>query len=180
MEGPRLWVKSELQLLATATATATPDLSHVWDLHHCSWQHWILNPLSKAREKTCNFMVPSPIHFRCTTMGTPSIFYWITLHWWFSFDLCCKTSFKVFLKLWSTYCLNLDQRGKVLSILPLLELRQHLHTGSSLNSSINRSSKSFSVSLLFSTSHKCLKPSEDRKAVFFSFCVSKGLTVTVF
>ena len=49
MEVPRLGVESELQLPATAVATATPNLSHVCDLHHSSWQHWILNLLSEAR-----------------------------------------------------------------------------------------------------------------------------------
>ena len=38
MEVPKLGVKSELQLLAYATATATPDLSHVCDLHYSSQQ----------------------------------------------------------------------------------------------------------------------------------------------
>ena len=51
--GPRLGVKSELQLLAYATPTATPDPSHICDLHHSSEQHWILNPLSKAWDRTC-------------------------------------------------------------------------------------------------------------------------------
>ncbi len=52
MEVPRLGVESELQLptTATATATGTPDPSCVCDLHHSSWQHWILNPLSKTRD----------------------------------------------------------------------------------------------------------------------------------
>ena len=36
MEVPRLGVKSELQLLAYTTATATRDLSHVCHLHHSS------------------------------------------------------------------------------------------------------------------------------------------------
>ena len=36
MEVPRLGVKSELQLLAYATATATPDLSCICILHHSS------------------------------------------------------------------------------------------------------------------------------------------------
>ena len=31
-------------------ATAMPDPSHVCHLHHNSWQRWILNPLSKARD----------------------------------------------------------------------------------------------------------------------------------
>ena len=38
LEAPRLGVESELQL--PAYATATPDLSHVCDLHHSSWQHF--------------------------------------------------------------------------------------------------------------------------------------------
>ena len=42
-----------------ARATATPDLSHVCYLYHSSQQRWILNPLSKARNRTCNLMVPS-------------------------------------------------------------------------------------------------------------------------
>ena len=38
MEVPRLEVESELlQLLAYTTVTATPDRSHVCDLHHSSW-----------------------------------------------------------------------------------------------------------------------------------------------
>ena len=71
MEVPKLGVESELQLLAYATATATQDPSGVWDLHHSSQQCWILNPLNEARDQTRNLMVPSQIHFRCSTMGTP-------------------------------------------------------------------------------------------------------------
>ena len=33
LEGPRLGVESELQMQAYTTATATPDLSHVCNLH---------------------------------------------------------------------------------------------------------------------------------------------------
>ena len=58
MEVPRPEVKSELQLptYITATATATHDLIQVCDLHHSSWQHLILNSLSKARDRTCVLM----------------------------------------------------------------------------------------------------------------------------
>ena len=59
--GSQLGVESELQLPAYAIVTATPDPSHVWDLHHSSWQCQILNPLSKARDRTRNLMVPSRI-----------------------------------------------------------------------------------------------------------------------
>ena len=51
------------------------DLSHVCDLHLSSWQHWILNPLCKARDRTHNLMVPSQIHFHCAKMGTPRFIY---------------------------------------------------------------------------------------------------------
>ena len=52
MEGPRLGVKSELQLLAYTTATAVPDPSRICDLCHSSWQCWTLNPLSEAKDQT--------------------------------------------------------------------------------------------------------------------------------
>ena len=54
MEIPRLGVKLELQLLAYATTIATPDASHVCDLHHSSWQCWILKPVSRARARDQN------------------------------------------------------------------------------------------------------------------------------
>ena len=50
MEVPRLGVKLELQLQAYTIATATLDLSSIFDQLCSSWQHRILNPLSKARD----------------------------------------------------------------------------------------------------------------------------------
>ena len=38
---------------AYATATATPDSSHIFDLCHSLLQRQILNPLSKARDQIC-------------------------------------------------------------------------------------------------------------------------------
>ena len=73
VEDPRLRVKSKLQLPAYTTATATRDLSGVCNLCHSSWQCWILNPLSKARDQTHNLMVPSRICFHCAMTGTPQI-----------------------------------------------------------------------------------------------------------
>ena len=52
MEVLGLVVKSKLQLPAYTTATAMPDLSHIYNLRHSSWQCWILNPLSEARDWT--------------------------------------------------------------------------------------------------------------------------------
>ena len=73
MEVPRLGAESELQLLATATATAMLDLSHICNLHHSSLQRRILNPLSKARDRTCILMDLSWVHYRWATMGTPRL-----------------------------------------------------------------------------------------------------------
>ena len=61
MEVPGLGIELELQLLAYTTATATQDLSHIFDLHHSSWQCWILNPLSQARDQTCILMDPDSL-----------------------------------------------------------------------------------------------------------------------
>ena len=46
-----------------ATAIATPDPSRICDLHHSSQQWQILNPLSEARDRIRNLMVPSRICF---------------------------------------------------------------------------------------------------------------------
>ena len=72
-EVPRLGVELELQLWAYTTATATPDPSSVCDLHHSSGQRWILNPLSKARDRTRNLMVLSRFRFRGAMTGTPQV-----------------------------------------------------------------------------------------------------------
>ena len=63
------------------TATATPDPSLVCDLHHSSWQGWILNPLNETRDQTCNLMVPSWIHFRCAETGTPRLCFLLKVLW---------------------------------------------------------------------------------------------------
>ena len=48
MEVARLGVKPELQLLANATATTTPDASRICDLHDSLRQLWITDPLSEG------------------------------------------------------------------------------------------------------------------------------------
>ena len=60
-EVPRLGFKLELQLLAYTTAKGTGDPSSVCDVHHGSWQRQILNPLSEARDQTCDLMDPSQV-----------------------------------------------------------------------------------------------------------------------
>ena len=63
MEVPRIGVESELQLPAYATAMAMWDPDHICDLHHSSWQHWIPDPLSEARDRTYILMYTSWIWF---------------------------------------------------------------------------------------------------------------------
>ena len=49
-------VEAELHLPAYTTATAMPDLSHIFHLRLSLWQRWLLDPLSKARGPTCILM----------------------------------------------------------------------------------------------------------------------------
>ena len=42
--------------------TVGSELNRVCDLHHSSWQHQILNPLSEARDQTHVFMDISQVH----------------------------------------------------------------------------------------------------------------------
>ena len=76
MEVPRLRAESELQPPAHATATAMQRPSCISDPHHSSWQHQILDPLSKARDITRILMDSSGIRFRCATTGTPATYFW--------------------------------------------------------------------------------------------------------
>ena len=46
--------------------------SLVCDLHHSSRQRRMLNPLSEARDRTRNLIVPCQICFHCTTTGNSS------------------------------------------------------------------------------------------------------------
>ena len=73
MEVARLLVELELVLPAYAIAIATPDLSPLCHVHYSSWPHWILNPLSKARDWTCVLMDTSQIRFHWATTGTPQL-----------------------------------------------------------------------------------------------------------
>ena len=83
MEVPGLEVKSEVQLPAYTTATATQDLSLVCDLHlhRSSRQRQILNPLSEARDRTCNLTVPGRVRVRGTMRGSPLLQVFLARRW---------------------------------------------------------------------------------------------------
>ena len=76
----------KLQLPAHTTATATPDPSHICNLHHSSWQRQILNPLSEAWDRTRN-LVPSRICFRCATTGPSQVLFYYVFEGEYSFLL---------------------------------------------------------------------------------------------
>ena len=63
MDIPRLGVESELQLLANTTATAMQALRRIFYLYYSLWQHQILNPLSKARDRTLFLMDTSWVRY---------------------------------------------------------------------------------------------------------------------
>ena len=69
MEVPRLRVKSELQLLASATALATLDLSRSCNIYS--------NPLSEAKDQTCILMDTSWILNQLSHNGNLLIFLFI-------------------------------------------------------------------------------------------------------
>ena len=93
MEVPILGVKLELQLPTYTTATATWDLSHVCDLHHSSWQCWILNPMREAKDWMLILMNTSWVHYHWVRTGTPILGFLSTLlallalPWYYSMDL---------------------------------------------------------------------------------------------
>ena len=72
----------------TPQPPATPDPSHICDLHHSLWQCQILNPRSKARDRTRVLMNPSQICFHYTTMGTPPPFFFNIFEYLLSATLC--------------------------------------------------------------------------------------------
>ena len=86
MEVPRLEVKSELQLLAYATATSKQDPSCVCNLHHSSQQCPILNHRTGPRIKAASSWIlvgfithwavtgtPQTVTFRMDKQGGPTV-----------------------------------------------------------------------------------------------------------
>ena len=67
-------IQAESVLYTTAhcnTGSLTPDPNRICNLHHSSLQHWILNPLSKARNRTYVLTDSSRFLTCWATTGTP-------------------------------------------------------------------------------------------------------------
>jgi len=45
---------------------------HICNLHHSSWQHWVLNPLSEARDRTCILMDTMQVCYHWAITGNPT------------------------------------------------------------------------------------------------------------
>ena len=65
------WARGKIWASVPAYARAISDLSHVCDLGHSLQQHWVINPLSGARDQTQILMDTSQVHYCWVTMGTP-------------------------------------------------------------------------------------------------------------
>ena len=110
MEVPRLGDELELSFQPTPEADM-PDPSHV--CNHSSWQCWMLNLLSKARDWTCVLMDTSQIRFCWVTMGTPCVVY---------FYISCFGFFKKFL---FPFCLSSLFRVPTTCILDFFSIFSH-------------------------------------------------------
>ena len=101
MEVPRLGVKLELQLSAYTVAIAT------WDPSQGSWQHWILNPTSEARDRTHILMDTSQVRNPLSHNGNSfSLFLktlfcvtWIHFNVWITFTKLIKSLCKIQIKI---------------------------------------------------------------------------------
>ena len=91
MEVPRLGVESKRQLQACTAATAMWNLSCICDLHHSSRQHWILNSLSKARDRTCILIDTGQVHYCWAVTGTPASCVYIHFFFYAVIFFCIKT-----------------------------------------------------------------------------------------
>ena len=84
--------QSRSRIGACATTTAMPDPSHICDLHHSSWQRWILNPPSEAKDHICFIVDTSQICFYWAMTGTPIfLIYWVAPFFLIRFSVHIQT-----------------------------------------------------------------------------------------
>ena len=124
MEGLRLGVQSELQPVAYATATAMPDPSRVCNLHHSSRQCQILDPLSKARDRTCILMGASRVLLRHNKNSLSSFLKMNSLYTvaWRDLKRTCwakEAEHKNYILVW----FYLYEKQKPTKLIPLIEIK---------------------------------------------------------
>ena len=85
MEVPRVGVEFELQLPASATATATWEPSCICSLHCSLWQHQNRNSLSKARGQICILMDTSWVLNWLSHNGNPQANFFFFFFFWYLF-----------------------------------------------------------------------------------------------
>ena len=72
--------RGQIRAVAYATAT-TPDPSHIHDICHSLWQHWILTSLSEVRDQICILMDTEFLSCWVTTgapLGVLWYFFWLS------------------------------------------------------------------------------------------------------
>ena len=77
-------------------------------IHHSSRQHWILNPLNKARDWTCILMDTRWVHSHWATMGAPPTFF-SCLSSFLSYKLIMSGVHGLPCKQWNPSTQNLDR-----------------------------------------------------------------------
>ena len=125
MEVPRLGTESELQLPTYTTATATPDLSRVCDLHCSSWQCQILNPLSKARDGTCILMGTSQVHNPLHHNGNSTAALFTTAKMWKQPK--CPSTDEWIKKMWYIYTTEYYSAIKKIETMPFAATQMDLN-----------------------------------------------------
>ena len=64
------------------------DPSRGCDLHHSSWQYWILNTLSEARDQTQDLVDTSWVHYHWATTEFPDPFFKVAVAFYTLTNLC--------------------------------------------------------------------------------------------
>ena len=108
-------VASSLYLSVYTTATAMPDTSHIWDLHHSSQQCRIPNPLTEARDWTHILKYASWVHYRWAMPGTPLTYFFSLLYtetFFFLFRNLLTLIFLIFHVVIKQFTLRLKEKQK--------------------------------------------------------------------
>ena len=109
-EVPGLGVKSELYMPAASPhcSHSKADISHVYNIHHSSWQHRILNPLNGARNWTCVLIDTTWVHYHSAMMELP---------WGHSWEYCHLVFFQPKKEQWEMFQCEINLKEDYISSL---------------------------------------------------------------